>query len=95
MALATRLHRLTPAEALIASTVNAAAAIGLTDRGALVPNARADFLVLQSADWRDLSYTPRCEPCPFCLVRGRFDRAGIIASMTRQSLRCGTERTGN
>lgn len=62
MALATRLHRLTPAEALIASTVNAAAAIGLTDRGALVPNARADFLVLQSADWRDLSYTLGANP---------------------------------
>jgi imidazolonepropionase len=57
MALGTRLYRLTPAEALIASTVNAAAAVGLHDRGALVPGARADFLVLSSHDWRDLPYT--------------------------------------
>jgi imidazolonepropionase len=57
MALGTRLYRLTPAEALIASTVNAAAAVGLHDRGALVPGARADFLVLSSRDWRDLPYT--------------------------------------
>ncbi len=62
MALATRLHRLTPAEALIASTVNAAAALGLADRGALAPNARADFLVLQGADWRDFAYTLGANP---------------------------------
>jgi len=55
--LAVRLNRLTPAEALTVSTVNAAAALGLTDRGALVPGARADFLVLSSPDWRDLPYT--------------------------------------
>jgi imidazolonepropionase len=29
----------------------------LHDRGALVPGARADFLVLSSRDWRDLPYT--------------------------------------
>ncbi|MCS7066523.1 MAG: amidohydrolase family protein, partial [Fimbriimonadales bacterium] len=57
MALAVRLNRLMPAEALVAGTVNAAAALGLTDRGALVPGARADFLVLSSPDWRDLPYT--------------------------------------
>lgn len=62
MALATRLYRLTPTEALIASTVNAAAALGLMDRGAFVPNARADFLVLESADWRDLPYTLGANP---------------------------------
>jgi imidazolonepropionase len=57
LALAVRLHRLTPAEAFVASTVNAAAAVGLGDRGALVPGARADFLVLSSSDWRELPYT--------------------------------------
>ncbi len=57
LALAVRLNRLTPAESLVAGTVNAASALGLTDRGALVPGARADFLVLTSPDWRDLPYT--------------------------------------
>ncbi len=56
LALAVRLYHLTPAEALVAGTVNAAAALGLSDRGALVPGARADFLVLASSDWRDLPY---------------------------------------
>ncbi|MEN3001783.1 MAG: imidazolonepropionase [Armatimonadota bacterium] len=57
LALAVRLNRLMPAEALVAGTVNAAASLGLTDRGALAPGARADFLVLSSPDWRDLPYT--------------------------------------
>jgi imidazolonepropionase len=57
MALGVRLYRLTLAETLVASTVNAAAALGLHDRGALVPGARGDLLVLSSPDWRDLPYT--------------------------------------
>ena len=57
LALAVRLNGLTPAEALSACTVNAACALGLPDRGALAPGQRADFLVLDSPDWRDLAYT--------------------------------------
>jgi len=57
MALAVRLNGLTPAEALIGCTVNAAAALALSDRGRIAPGQRADFLVLRSADWRDLPYT--------------------------------------
>ncbi len=67
LALAVRLCGLTPAEALTACTVNAAAALGLGDRGALVPGARADFLALHSADWRDLAYTLGVNP-----VRGVY-----------------------
>ncbi|MES2125244.1 MAG: imidazolonepropionase, partial [Gemmatimonadota bacterium] len=54
MALAVRLHRLTPAEAFTAGTANAAAALGRGDIGRLRPGTRADLLVLDSADWRDL-----------------------------------------
>ncbi len=56
LALAVRLNGLTPAEALVAATANAAAALGLADRGWLGPGARADFLVLDAADWRELPY---------------------------------------
>ncbi|MFC3860143.1 imidazolonepropionase [Deinococcus antarcticus] len=56
LALSVRLNGLTPAEALTACTVNAAAALGLGDRGALVPGQRADFLALHGEDWRDLAY---------------------------------------
>ncbi|SEJ37529.1 imidazolonepropionase [Deinococcus reticulitermitis] len=62
LALTVRLCGLTPAEALSACTVNAAAALGLGDRGALVPGQRADFLALHSADWRDLAYTLGANP---------------------------------
>ncbi|MGM9321671.1 imidazolonepropionase [Deinococcus aquaticus] len=62
LALAVRLCRLTPSEALTACTVNAAAALGLSDRGALAPGQRADFLALHSADWRDLPYTLGASP---------------------------------
>lgn len=62
LALAVRLCRLTPAEALTAGTANAAAALGLSDRGALAPGQRADFLTLHSADWRDLPYALGASP---------------------------------
>ncbi len=57
LALAVRLNALTPAEALCASTANAAAALGKSDVGRIAPGMCADFLVLRSADWRDLPYT--------------------------------------
>lgn len=56
LALAVRLNKLTPAEALTACTVNAAHALGLTDRGFLAAGAKADFVVLQGKDWRDIAY---------------------------------------
>lgn len=56
LALAVRLNGLAPAEALVAATANAAAALGMGDRGWLGPGARADFLVLDAADWRELPY---------------------------------------
>lgn len=56
LGLAVRLNRLTPAEALVAATANAAAALGRRDRGRLVPGCRADLLVLDAADWRELAY---------------------------------------
>ena len=57
MSLAVRLNGLTAAEALTASTVNAAAALGRMDAGRLAAGLAADLLVLESSDWRDLAYT--------------------------------------
>lgn len=56
LALAVRLNGITPSEALAACTVNAAAALGI-EGGALIAGRRADFVVLESKDWRDLAYT--------------------------------------
>jgi imidazolonepropionase len=57
MGLAMRLNGLTAAEALTACTANASAGLGLDDVGRLEVGMRADLLVLESADWRDLPYT--------------------------------------
>jgi imidazolonepropionase len=56
VALAVRLNGLTPAEALVAATANAAAALGRHDRGRLAVGCRADLLVLDADDWRELPY---------------------------------------
>ncbi|MGY2893969.1 imidazolonepropionase [Deinococcus sp. UYEF24] len=71
LALSVRLNGLTPAEALSACTVNAAAALGLFDRGALVPGQRADFLALHSGNWRDLAYTLGSNPVRTVYVAGQ------------------------
>jgi imidazolonepropionase len=57
LALAVRINGLTAQEALVAGTVNAACALGIEDAGRLETGCRADFLVLEGRDWRDLIYT--------------------------------------
>jgi imidazolonepropionase len=49
--------KLTPAEAVVAVTHNAAASLAVADRvGRLVPGLDADLLVLETDDYRDLVY---------------------------------------
>jgi imidazolonepropionase len=57
IALACRYMKLTPGQAIVASTINAAAAIGLADRvGSLEPGKQADLIVLDVQDYRHLGY---------------------------------------
>jgi imidazolonepropionase len=57
IALACRYMRLTPAQAIAAATINAAAAIDRADRvGSLEPGKQADVLVLSVPDYRHLGY---------------------------------------
>ncbi len=57
IALAAVLCGLTPQEAIVAATVNAAHALGRGDRaGSLVEGCRADIVVLETDDERDLAY---------------------------------------
>jgi imidazolonepropionase len=71
LALAVRLNGLTPQEAFVAGTVNAACALGLDDVGRLEVGCAADFLVLHSSDWRDLVYTLGANPVREVWIRGR------------------------
>jgi imidazolonepropionase len=57
IALACRYLRLTPAQAIAAATINAAAAIGRADHiGSLEPGKQADLIVLSVDDYRHLGY---------------------------------------
>lgn len=56
IALAARHLGLVPDEAIRACTRNAAALLGLTDRGTLAPGQRADIVMLRHTDERQLAY---------------------------------------
>ena len=71
LALAVRMNGLTAQEALVAGTVNAACALGLSDRGRLEAGCVADFLVLHGRDWRELVYVLGANPVREVWVGGR------------------------
>ncbi len=57
IALACRYLRLTPAQAIAAATINAAAAVGRADRiGSLEAGKQADLIILSESDCRHLGY---------------------------------------
>ncbi len=57
IALACRYLRITPAQAIAAATINAAAAVGASGRiGSLEPGKQADMLILNVSDYRHLGY---------------------------------------
>jgi imidazolonepropionase len=57
IALGCRYLRLTPAQAIAAATVNAAAAIRRADRlGTIEPGKQADLIILDAPDYRHLGY---------------------------------------
>jgi imidazolonepropionase len=71
LALSVRLNGLTVEEALVAGTINAACAVGIKDAGRLETGCDADFLVLQSSDWRDLIYTLGANPVREVWIAGK------------------------
>jgi imidazolonepropionase len=71
MVLAVRLNGLTPQEALVAGTVNAACALGLANTGRLEAGCAADFLILRGGDWRELAYTLGDTPVREVWIAGR------------------------
>jgi imidazolonepropionase len=57
VALACRYMRLTPAQAIVAATANAAWALGLGERiGSLTPGRQADVLIMDVPDYRHIGY---------------------------------------
>ena len=56
IALACHGMRMTPAEALVAATANAAAAVGRDDRGRIEEGMAADVVVLDAPSYRHVPY---------------------------------------
>ena len=72
MALACRYEGLTPAEAIVAATVNAAASLRMADRvGSLEPGKLADVLIADVPDYRHLAYRFGANPIETVIKRGR------------------------
>lgn len=69
MGAAVRHCKLTPAEAIVGATVNAAHVLGLADRGTIEPGQRADLLVLNTRDERSLAHDLGGDPI-LHIIRG-------------------------
>lgn len=71
IALAVRHCGLTPAEAIGACTVNAAALLGLNDRGTIAPGQRADLVLVRHKDERMLAYEVGANPADLVICGGK------------------------
>src|SRR5438046_7186892 len=73
LSLACTQMRMTPAEAIRAATINAAHSIGWSDEiGSLEPGKRADFVIHDLADYRELPYYFGIEPAWKVFIEGRL-----------------------
>jgi imidazolonepropionase len=70
IALAVRYSGLTVAEAIAATTVNAAAALGLNDRGTIEVGQRADLILLRHRDERLLAHEIGGNPVDLVVAAG-------------------------
>jgi len=72
LALACRYEKLTPAETIVAATINAAASLGVADRvGSLAPGKLADVLIADVPDYRHLAYRFGANLVETVIKRGR------------------------
>ena len=76
VSLGVALAGLTPAQALVAATAGGAAALGLADRGRLLPGLRCDALVLETGSWLDVAYHLGADPVARVIARGRLAGGG-------------------
>lgn len=75
MALACRAMSMTPAEAIVASTINAAHAVGLGHEvGSLEVGKKADLLILDNPDYRHLPYRFGSNPVQTVIKAGHIVR---------------------
>jgi imidazolonepropionase len=73
MNMACTLFRLTPEEALLGTTVHAARALGLFDRGRIAPGLRADICIWDADHPAELSYRIGATTLHHRIFGGRLD----------------------
>ncbi len=82
IALACRTLRLTPAQAIVAATLNAAAAVNAAHRiGSLAPGYQADLLLLDAPDYRHLGYRIATNLVAWVFKRGRPYRVAQLLAL--------------
>jgi imidazolonepropionase len=65
--------KMTPAEAVVAATINGAYALGLGDRiGSIEPGKQADIILLNLTDYRQLPYYFGINHCKTIIKRGKL-----------------------
>jgi imidazolonepropionase len=74
MNMACTLFRMTPLEALQGTTIHAARALGLTDRGTIAPGMRADLCLWDAHHPAELSYRIGAPPLKARITGGAFAR---------------------
>lgn len=81
MSIACTQMKMSPAEALVASTLNGAHALGLADRkGSLAAGKDADFAIFDAEDYRELAYWFGSNLCEAVYTGGEFiRRSGLSA----------------
>ncbi len=73
IALACRYARLTPAQAIVAATINAAYSLGIAEHvGSLAPGKLADLLIADVPDYRHLAYRFGANPIETVIKRGKI-----------------------
>jgi imidazolonepropionase len=77
MNMACVLFRLTPEEALMGVTANAARALGLADRGIIEAGKRADLALWNIERPGDLSYPLGLNPLQASFVAGRLTQGSL------------------
>ena len=78
LALGCRYMKLTPAQAIAAATINAAAAVGRADSlGSLHPGKQADLLILTVSDYRHLGYRFGTNLVQRVIKRGKWESGQV------------------
>jgi imidazolonepropionase len=82
LALAVRHSGLTPAEAIVAATHNAATLLDVPDRGRIEPGTRADLVLLRHHDERELPHTVGGGSARLVVCGGRVvhDPTGMVSA---------------